>query len=87
LWLILLVDSPNESDEAPLVAESEVNTNAPKILIGEAVVNYPLDDNSVYLFSSAAFWGTVIFEKACPTNSPSISIVPSPAPTAVASYR
>lgn len=59
---------------------------SPRILIGESTSSYPFSDVS-YLYAPGIFMGKILFEKECPTQSPSNSIPPSFAPSNVASER
>ena len=69
-----------------LAAGTDNTNNKPKILVGEQVINYPFSDTT-YLYAPRIFMGKVIFEKKCPTESPSMSLAPSFAPSNVASER
>lgn len=76
-------DSYSVNDESILLP-GEGDSMSPRILIGESSSSYPFGDVP-YLYAPAMFMGKVLFEKACPTESPSISIAPSFAPSNVAS--
>jgi hypothetical protein len=60
--------------------------NSPRILVGEGATSYPFPANQPYMYATRSFLGKILFEAEC-TPSPSISAVPSSAPTLVPSYR
>ena len=45
---------------------------APKILVGEGVVSYPMPKSN-FLYQTKSFVGTVYYEEECPSPAPSIS--------------
>ena len=66
-------------DESPttLSAGAGSEVNAPKILIGEGVVSYPMPEEALsYLVKS--FVGRVYYEEECPSSAPSESTSESP---------
>eukprot|EP00970_Alexandrium_tamarense_P004230 scaffold706_cov190-Alexandrium_tamarense.AAC.16 len=59
---------------------------APKILVGEGTISYPFPANSPFLYITRQFVGKVYYETDCPSQQPSMSMVPSTSPTVVESY-
>lgn len=82
--IVFILLLKQQSDES--ILKEVTGDNLPKILVGEGVINYPFTDTS-YLYSSKIFMGEVLFKGKCPTESPSISIPPSFAPSNIASER
>ncbi|KAL7526737.1 hypothetical protein ACHAXR_003210, partial [Thalassiosira sp. AJA248-18] len=72
------------NDELPLVGEADPGDYAPKILVGEGVVEYPWT-HTPFFFQPKSFVGKVYYEKECPTEAPSKSSEPSAAPTVTSS--
>jgi hypothetical protein len=69
----------NENKGSPN-KNKDVAKNAPKLLVGEGVVTYPMPDVGL-MYQKKSFVGSVYYEDDCPTLAPSMSLGPSYAPT------
>eukprot|EP00571_Detonula_confervacea_P017820 CAMPEP_0172298686 /NCGR_PEP_ID=MMETSP1058-20130122/1227_1 /TAXON_ID=83371 /ORGANISM="Detonula confervacea, Strain CCMP 353" /LENGTH=673 /DNA_ID=CAMNT_0013007973 /DNA_START=228 /DNA_END=2249 /DNA_ORIENTATION=- len=69
-----------------LLGERDPGEYAPRILVGEGVVKYPMPDGALW-YQSKEFMGKVYYEKVCPSLAPSMSALPSFAPTIPLSDR
>merc|ERR1712127_54540 len=76
----------NSNDTAlfdEMILTSADSTYAPKILVGEGILQYPMPKDpstQAYYYTPKSFVGTVYYEKECPSLAPSISASPTEPP-------